>query len=207
MLQVNPSFCELGNEDAAFVLACIDELAKVFSANGFVPEDDFLRILRRQDVDDINVDNCPTKTGVPLNAMAMSRQRAAEMNHQTALSIFGPGGDRSAFGNRKRKGGEGDVTTATSSSSSSSRSSSGGGGGGGGPPPPKKRRKNKNKCGMSGLLGCPSTVLDPDSDGWKRCCPISQRTKKSCKMIFCLAPTCVKMYNEHRKACVLKNKG
>lgn len=77
MLSHCPAFGKLNDRKAAFVLSTIPKFAAIFAQNGFVSEDEFTRILGGESE---GVDNCPSKTGMPLELMSTSRQRAVIMN-------------------------------------------------------------------------------------------------------------------------------
>ena len=60
---------------------CLTPISELCYELGFVPEDEFQRILSEEE----EVDNSPAKTGKPLNEMVTNRQRAMIINHPAYL--------------------------------------------------------------------------------------------------------------------------
>lgn len=80
------SFRSLSVEKQNYILNyCIPTINEEFDQKGMADEQFYYSLLNEQ-YDDI--DNCPTKVGMPLNDMATSRQRAKIMNHEYQIDVL-----------------------------------------------------------------------------------------------------------------------
>ena len=79
ILGVNPFFNKFTREDGEYMLAKIDEFAEITARYGYIPEDDYAKVLMGKTY----LDNCPLlKPGAkPLNDMVTNRQRNLVMSN------------------------------------------------------------------------------------------------------------------------------
>ena len=79
ILGVNPFFNKFTREDGDYMLAKIDEFAEITARYGYIPEDDYAKVLMGKTY----LDNCPIlKPGAkPLNDMVTNRQRNLVMSN------------------------------------------------------------------------------------------------------------------------------
>lgn len=85
ILAHNPHFNTLSPADAQWVVdTAVPELAEVCSKNGYVPEEDFKRVLEKRP----GVDNSVARKGKKLNDMAVNRQRAVILSHGEYMEVI-----------------------------------------------------------------------------------------------------------------------
>ena len=80
ILGVNPFFNHFTADDGNYMLGKIDEFAEIISRHGYIPEDDFTKVLMGKTY----LDNCPAvKPGSkPLNDMVTNRQRNLVLSNE-----------------------------------------------------------------------------------------------------------------------------
>ena len=80
ILGVNPYFNHFTADDGNYMLGKIDKFAEIISRHGYIPEDDFTKVLMGKTY----LDNCPAvKPGSkPLNDMATNRQRNLVLSNE-----------------------------------------------------------------------------------------------------------------------------